>query len=159
MFEFEIAGEEQEAVADFLSGEAAVGAAAEEAIFGIGEGAGGLGFGGELVGAAEDDLADEGFEGAAAGAEFGGEVVEEGGVGGFFALGAEVVDGADEAAAEELSPEAVDDDSVEQGVVGAGDPVGELEAAAGAGRDSGGGAGVEDAGEAAGDLRCGLSPR
>lgn len=47
-----------------------------------------------------------------------GEVVEEQGVGWFFAESTEVVGGGDDALAEDVMPESVDDDPCEEWVVG-----------------------------------------
>ena len=57
-----------------------------------------------------------------------GEPVEKFGVGGALALGTEIVWGGDDAAAEVLLPDAVDDDAGEEvagAVFGIGDPIGE----------------------------------
>ena len=150
------AGEGEDGVAEGVGVEAAAVGAPEEFVFGV-FGVGGLpvgvvgGEGGELVGAGEDEAADEFFEGPAVGDEVVGEVVEEEGVGGGIASGAEVVDGADEAFTEEVHPDAVDEDAGGEGVLRVGDPLGELEATALGGWDD---RGVGDFGgldEAAGD--------
>ena len=108
---------------------------------------------GELVGAAEDDLADEGFDGPIVFDKAEGEVVEEFGVAGEFAGLAKIVGGADEALAEKVFPKAVDDDTGGEWVLGIGDPAGEFEAAGVVRRDVGGGAGLHDDGdETAGDF-------
>jgi hypothetical protein len=104
-------------------------------VFGVG-GVGGLPIGvlggqaGELVGAGEDEATNEFFEGPAVGHEVVGEVVEQEGVGGEITGGAEVIDGADEALAEEVHPDAVDEDAGGEGILRMGDPLSELEAAA-----------------------------
>ena len=80
MFEFEFTGEEEQAVANLLGSEAAIRASAEQTIFGISEGAWRFRLGSELIGAAEHHLADQGFEGAAAGTELCGEMIEQRGM-------------------------------------------------------------------------------
>ena len=57
-----------------------------------------------------------------------GQVVEQLGVGGRLAQGAEVVDGGDDAPAEEVVPDAVDHDAGGEGVGGVDDPFGQFEA-------------------------------
>ena len=120
------AGEGEDGVAEGVGVEAAAVGAPEEFVFGV-FGVGGLpvgvvgGEGGELVGAGEDEAADEFFEGPAVGDEVVGEVVEEEGVGGGVASGAEVVDGADKAFTEEVHPDAVDEDAGGEGVLRVGD--------------------------------------
>ena len=68
--------------------------------------------------------------------EFGGEPVEEFGVGGGVALHAKVARRADEAGAEELLPETVHGDAGGERILRIDDPVGEIEA--GGSRGSGG---------------------
>jgi hypothetical protein len=81
-------------------------------------------------------------------------VVEEFGVGGEVAEFAEVVGGGDEAATEDVMPEAVDDDASGEGIgFEIGDVLGEFETAALGGVEGGGVEGVE---EAAGDEGGGL---
>src|SRR5690606_31701815 len=125
-------GQEQVTVADLLGGKAAAILSAEEVILGIGGGEGGGGCRAESVGAAEDDGADEFLYRASVLPEAGGEMIEELGVGGLGTESAEVVHARDDAAVEEVMPDAIDHDAVEEGIFPAGDPFGQLEAAAGA---------------------------
>jgi hypothetical protein len=75
-----------------------------------------VGFGRELVGAGGDDQAHHRAEVMTVAAKLGGEAVEEFGMGGGIG-GAEVIDGVDEAAAEELGPDAVGGGLGEVGVL------------------------------------------
>jgi hypothetical protein len=84
----------------------------------------------ELVGAARHDLGDEGLHRPAMLDEARREVVEQGGVGRGLARGPEVVGSLDETDAEEMLPDAVGHDPRGEGMLGAGDPAGELEPAA-----------------------------
>ena len=124
----EEAGEEEGLIANDFGVEAEAGAAGEELVFGVSLEV----FGGELsalaIGVGGDDAGDEFFHVPAVFAEGDSEPVEEFGMGGRGALGAEVVAGFDEAGAEELLPEAVDGDAGGEGVVGAYQPLGEVEA-------------------------------
>ena len=70
-----------------------------------------------MIGAREDDGADQVFDAPVVLGEVGGEVVEEFGVGGFFAEGAEVIDGGNDASAEEVVPDSVGHDSGGEGVL------------------------------------------
>ncbi len=69
-----------------------------------------------LVGVGGDDEAVEFFEGPAGFDKGEGEVIEEGLVGGEFALHAEVIESGDDAGAEEGGPVAIDDDAGGEGV-------------------------------------------
>ena len=60
--------------------------------------------------------------------EFGGEIVEQFRMGRPFALGAEIFNALGDAGAEIESPETIDQDARGKGIVGGGDPVGEIEA-------------------------------
>ena len=119
---------------------------------GIGEEAGvGLERGDLLVGVGGDDEADHVFDVPTGVAKFGGEPVEELGVGREFSLGAEVIDGGAECGVEEERPEAVHDGAGGDGVFFGSEPVGEVEAgealglgAFEAGREEGGGGGEDD---------------
>ena len=127
---------------------------AEEFVFGVFLSGDVGGVGAALEGVGEEDVAKEALDGAAGGDEALGEVVEEFGVGGEVAEFAEVVGGGDEAAAEEVMPETVDDDAGGEGVARhVGHVSGEFEAAALGGVEGGGIEGVE---EAAGDEGGGL---
>lgn len=70
------------------------------------------------------------FDGPALFHEAEGEVIEESGVRGGFAAEAEVGGGSDESFSEVLEPDAVDHNTHEERVLGAGDPAGELESSA-----------------------------
>ena len=85
---------------------------------------------GELVGAGEDETADEVFEVPPVSDEVMGEVIEQQRMCGRVATGAEVIDAAHEALAEEVHPHAVDEDSGGERIVVASDPLGELQATA-----------------------------
>ncbi len=150
-FGVEDAADGEHGVADGLGFQTAWSGAPEERVVGIEVGGLRGGGGGELVGAAEDDLAEEFLEGPAGRLEAEGEVVEEFRVGGLLAEGTEVVGGADQAATEEVEPGAVDGDPGGEGIPGSGEPIGELEAAGFAGGDRGRWGRVEDLDEAAGD--------
>ena len=91
------------------------------------------GLGALAVGSGEDDFADDCFSAPAAVDELGGEPVEKFGVGGPRAHETEILGGFDDAGAEEFLPDAVDRDAADEGVVGGGEPVGEVEAGGGAG--------------------------
>ena len=125
--EVEFSGDGEDAIAEGFGFEFAAILAPEQGVARVElfrlvvEGAGLL-----AVGGAGEDEAVELFEGAAeVVAEGGGEPVEEFGVGGEVAHVAEVVRGIDEAAAEVVVPDAVDDAAPGEGVLGVGDPVGE----------------------------------
>ena len=133
--EVELSAGEEDGVADGLGLEAAEGHAPEEAVAGVGRKAGRegsvVGATGLAVGLREDDLAVQAFDPPAAFDEIGGEPVEQFGVAGGFAVGAEVAGGADEASAEMVLPDAVDQDAGRERVVFVADPVGQGEAAGG----------------------------
>ena len=142
------AGGEGDVAHDF-GVEAEAGLAGEEVVAGVFFAEVGAVGGALAVGAGGDDEAVDVFEAPVFGEEFGGEPVEEFGVGGGGALHAEVVFGFDEAASEVLLPDAVDDDACGEGVFRADDPFGEIEAV---GLKGGGLEGVEDAGGAGSDF-------
>ena len=70
-----------------------------------------------MIGATEDDFANEGFDGPDVVGEFEGEVVEEFGVAGEFTRFAKVIGGADKAFTKEVFPNPVDHDAGGEGVV------------------------------------------
>jgi hypothetical protein len=124
----ELATDGKNAVTEIFGVEAARGEAPEEAIFGIGGEGRGTRAAALLVGGAEHHLFVQGFEAPVVADEFLSEEVEEFGVGRAFALETEIAGGIDEAAAEVMVPEAVDDDAGEEvagAVFGIGHPVGE----------------------------------
>ena len=84
---------------------------------------------GELVRAREDDFANEFFCGPAVGDETLCEEIQQFGMCGRFAGGAEVVRGADESGAEEPEPDAVDVDAGGEWILRVGNPGGEFETA------------------------------
>ena len=127
-FGVENAGDVEELVADDFGVEAGAGAAGEEAVFGVGLEVDGATGGGLLVGLGEDHFLHEGFDVPAGIDELKGEVVEEFGVAGPHALGAEVLRGFDESGAEELLPEAVDGDAGGEGIFFLDKPVCEVHA-------------------------------
>ena len=148
----ELAAEEEGGVADGFGFESFAIGVAEEAVCGVAV-VGSLR--GKLVGSAEGDFADEGFDGPAVFDEAEGEMVEEFGVTGELAGLAEVIGGANDAFTEEVFPNAVDHDAGGEGVFGIGDPVGEFESAGVFGRNVSGGSGFHgDGDESAGDLRA-----
>ncbi len=122
----------EERVADFLAGESAAVHAPEEFVFGVdGGGAGVVGTtGGLLVCCGCEEKLVEGFEFPFGFDEMVGEIVEEFGVGWWITHCAEVVGGSDEGVDEVMHPDAVYDDTCSEGVVWAGEPVGESGAAA-----------------------------
>ena len=127
---------------------------AEEFVFGVLLKGDIGGVGAALEGLGEEDVAKEGLYGTAGGDEALGEVIEEFGVSGEVAEFAEVVGGGDEAAAEDVMPEAVDDDAGGEGIARhVGHVSGEFEPAALGGVEGGWIEGVE---EAAGDEGGGL---
>ena len=94
-----------------------------------------------MVSPAEDDFANERFDGPAVVGELKGEVVEQFGMAGKFAGPAKVIGGADEAFAEEVFPNPVGHDAGGEGVVGIGNPSGELESSGTVRGNGGGGVG------------------
>ena len=84
----------------------------------------------ELEGAGSENKAKRVLDRAVVAVEIRSEEVEEFRVRGFAAKAAEIVGGGDDAAAEDMVPEAVDDNAGGERVVGAGDAVGKFEAAA-----------------------------
>ena len=117
-------------VANHLGGEAMAGTAGEPGVLRI--------VGHDLrgreaalaVSIGEDDGFEEGFHIPARADEFAGEPVEEFGVLGAIALGAEVVGGLDEALTEEGLPKAIYGHAGQQRVIGGGEPAGKAEAVA-----------------------------
>ena len=128
-FGLEGAGDGEERIVELLEIEAADRGAPKVAIVGILLGVLGVVGGALLVGGAEDDEAVEFFDGPTVFNEAAREVVEEFGVAGWGGHVAEVVGGGDEAGAEVLLPDAVDEDARGHGVFGVGDSEGEREAA------------------------------
>ena len=79
------------------------------------------------VGVTGDDAADHPLHIPAAVHEFAGEPIEEGGVGGGFSLGAEVIEHLAEAGTEELFPETIHDRASGEGIFAGDQPLGEIE--------------------------------
>jgi hypothetical protein len=127
-FRVEHAANGEDAIAEIFRVEAAWGEAPEVAIFGIGGEGIGMGRAALLIGGTEHDLIMERFEAPVVADEFLGEEVEEFGVGRAFSLETEIAGGIDEATAEVMVPDAVDDDPGEEvagTVFGISHPVGE----------------------------------
>ncbi len=89
--EVEVAAEKKESVAQAFGVETAAGGGGEQLVVRVAGERLGAACRGEAVGAREEDLAVQGFDGPAAVAQFGGEVVEQFGMGGRLALFAEVI--------------------------------------------------------------------
>ena len=122
-------GDVEEGVAEGLELELAGAAAPEQAVGrvflqGLGPGLGAL-----LPGLRADEVAVECLDGPAVVDEPGGQVIQQLGVGGLFPGGAEVVRRGDEAGAEVVLPDAVDEDAGGEGIAGTGDGAGQTEAA------------------------------
>ena len=81
---------------------------------------------------AQDDLAHEALDGPPVLAQAQGEVIEEFRVGGPIPVESEVIRRGDDSPAHEVHPDAVGGDARGQGVLGADEPLGELQPAAGA---------------------------
>ena len=126
----EFSAKSEEGIAHGFEVEAADIGAPEEAILGIDFFVVRVGLATFLVDMGEHDDAVELFDGPIFFDERGGEVVEEFGVGRGFALGAEVIEGGDEAFAEVVHPEAIDEDASGEGIGFGGDGLGEFEATA-----------------------------
>ncbi len=146
------AGDEQGVVAELFGIEPEAWAAGEQTVVGIaGEEIGGDA--GRLsIGGGGDEETDEGLGVPAGVAVVECEPVEEIGMTGHFALGTEILGGADEAFAEELLPETIGGDAGGEWVVRAEEPAGEVEA-------GGGALGLErreDSWDTAGDLVAGF---
>ena len=125
---FESPAHGEQRIADGFGFEAADAEVGEIVVGGVVVAGGGGGFAGELVGARGDEFADEFLEGPALGDELRGEVVEQLRVRGLVAEATEVVHGRDEAAPEEVVPDAVDHDASGERVLRGGDGLGEGEA-------------------------------
>ena len=148
---YEQAGDGESLVANVFGGESKAWPAGEEEVFGIEFLECGRGGGALLIGAGGHDEFDEGLEIPAGFDEAEGEPVEEFGVGGVVALGAEVGLAGDDSFSEEESPDVVDGDACGEGVVRLNEPAGEVEAVGGLirvcgfeGREEGGGSGVDE---------------
>jgi len=119
-------------IADHFGTEALAGAAGEQAVAGIKfeeEGGGSVVL---AVGGGEGDFTEEGFEvPLVVVAKAQGEVVEEPGVRGKGAGTPEVFEGFDDAISEHGGPEAVGEDAGGEGILGADDPTGHIEAVIG----------------------------
>lgn len=131
--EVEASADRENRIAQRFGVEAAAVGAGVEVIFRIG---GEIGMtAGKLVGAGEYDFADELFGGPTVGDETVGEEIEELGMSGCFAGGAEIVGRTDEASAEEPEPDAIDVNAGGERILRVGDPCGEFESAALVGAD------------------------
>ncbi len=118
-------------IADHFGIHAEAWAAGEKAVGGIaGDFFGGDG-GGLAIGGGGDHEPEQVLDIPATGLEFDGEPVEQLLVDGILAHDAEVIDGPDEAGAEDFLPEAVDGDAGGEGVFRGDDPLGETEAIGG----------------------------
>ena len=117
-FGVQFAGSLEDAVADDFGFDAAGRKAPEEGGAGVFLQAQTVGEAGAAEGVGHHDLADHGFGGPALTQIFGGEPVEELGVGGFGSGDAEVGGGGDDAGSEEVVPDAVDHDPGGERVVG-----------------------------------------
>ena len=148
----EPAGGEEHVVAQGFDIEAAAVGAPEEAVLRVNGAGGGVVGGGLLVGGGEEDAAVEFFERPAGGDEVDGEGIEEFGMGGQIAAEAEVAGGGDEAGAEVVHPDAVDEDAGGERVVGVDEGLGEFEAAGAVGK--GLLVAAAEAGEGAGRGEC-----
>ena len=121
----ELARHEEQAVADGLGPQPLQRHVGEQAVRGVGLNGTGRRHAHALVGLRSDDLADQLLERPALRDKPGGEMIEQFWMARLLAGDAEVVDGGDDAAAEEPAPDAVDQHAGGERIVGGGDLGGE----------------------------------
>jgi hypothetical protein len=124
-FGAELPADRQEGIANGFSFQAADRKMGEENIVGVGR-AGGGGLAGGLPGFGDDNEADEAFKGIAD--KPGSEIIEQFWMGWSCAEAAEVIGGGDQAATEEMMPDAVHDDAGGEGIIRTGEIFSQLEA-------------------------------